>query len=209
LLADSDAPIPQRSTKKALRSQGLYTELTLEVMLILRRLEDLNDDPGASGVRASISAILDPLRLDIGQRIAELEEHAEWGTFTVAFYGETNAGKSTVIETLRILLDEPSKVQERRLFAEVQRKHGLSSEDIRAAEAAIATGEQELHAATARKAQEMGALELKVIEASRLVEEAQAAAQTWKSSAKLWNRVLAILKGNPAQQAVEECHRPP
>ncbi|MCA6217727.1 hypothetical protein KGA65_14405 [Ideonella sp. B7] len=207
MLADSDAPIRQRSTKKALHSKELYTELALEIKFILRTLEDLTDDPGASGVRASVSAILEPLRRDTGGRIAELDEHAEWGTFTIAFYGETNAGKSTLIETLRILLDEPSKLHERRLFAEVQQKHGLSSEDIRAAEAAIAAAEQQLQAGAARQAQEIDTLEARVAEASRLAGEAQAAAATWKSSVNLWNRVMAILRGSPAQQAVEEKSR--
>ncbi|MFZ5529191.1 MAG: hypothetical protein ACOZE7_21290 [Pseudomonadota bacterium] len=197
----------QRSAKRALHSKELYTDLALEVMLILRTLEDLHDDPKASGVRASISAILEPLRRDTSRRIAELDEHAEWDTFVIGFYGETNAGKSTLIEALRILLNEPSKLEERRLFAEVQRKHRLSSQDIRTAEVAIATAEQQLQAATSLWGQEMGDLELRVAEANRRFEEAQAAAQTWKSSANLWNRVLALLRGNPAQQKMEEQSR--
>jgi hypothetical protein len=38
-----------------------------------------------------------------------LEEHAEWDKFTMAFFGETNAGKSTIIESLRILFNEDSR----------------------------------------------------------------------------------------------------
>ncbi|MVW64158.1 hypothetical protein GPY61_29935 [Massilia sp. NEAU-DD11] len=38
-----------------------------------------------------------------------LEEHAEWDNFTMAFFGETNAGKSTIIESLRILFNEQSR----------------------------------------------------------------------------------------------------
>jgi tRNA U34 5-carboxymethylaminomethyl modifying GTPase MnmE/TrmE len=40
-----------------------------------------------------------------------LEEHAEWEKFTIAFFGETNAGKSTIIESLRILFKEESRQQ--------------------------------------------------------------------------------------------------
>ena len=40
-----------------------------------------------------------------------LEEHAEWDKFTMAFFGETNAGKSTIIESLRILFKEESRQQ--------------------------------------------------------------------------------------------------
>lgn len=38
-----------------------------------------------------------------------LEENAEWDKFTMAFFGETNAGKSTIIESLRILFKEQAR----------------------------------------------------------------------------------------------------
>lgn len=41
---------------------------------------------------------------------------AEFDTFTIAFYGETNAGKSTIIEALRIYFGEESKQNERTKF---------------------------------------------------------------------------------------------
>lgn len=40
-----------------------------------------------------------------------LEQHAEWDKFTIAFFGETNAGKSTIIDSLRILLNEDLRQQ--------------------------------------------------------------------------------------------------
>ena len=40
-----------------------------------------------------------------------LEQHAEWDKFTMAFFGETNAGKSTIIESLRIFFKEDSRQQ--------------------------------------------------------------------------------------------------
>ncbi|MCE9925668.1 MULTISPECIES: hypothetical protein [Aeromonas] len=40
-----------------------------------------------------------------------LKENAEWDKFTIAFFGETNAGKSTIIESLRILFKEESRQQ--------------------------------------------------------------------------------------------------
>ena len=38
-----------------------------------------------------------------------MEQNSEWSNFTIAFYGETNAGKSTIIESLRLLLGEEGK----------------------------------------------------------------------------------------------------
>lgn len=45
------------------------------------------------------------------QELSLLKEHAEWEKFTIAFFGETNAGKSTIIESLRILFSEESRQQ--------------------------------------------------------------------------------------------------
>jgi pantothenate kinase len=38
-----------------------------------------------------------------------LQQQAEWDRFTIAFFGETNAGKSTVLEALRILFSEEGR----------------------------------------------------------------------------------------------------
>lgn len=55
----------------------------------------------------------------VNEAIEELKINSEWDSFTLAFYGETNAGKSTLIETLRILLHENTKEEERRQFKEI------------------------------------------------------------------------------------------
>lgn len=52
--------------------------------------------------------------------LESLQSNAEWDVFSIAFYGETNAGKSTLIETLRILLKEPTKEQEREKFKKIK-----------------------------------------------------------------------------------------
>lgn len=48
--------------------------------------------------------------------VEDYKSVAEFDTFTIAFYGETNAGKSTIIEALRIYFDEESKQNERAKF---------------------------------------------------------------------------------------------
>ncbi len=62
--------------------------------------------------KREIGNITDKLR-DIQTRfdseLHQLETQAEWDTFTLAFFGETNAGKSTIIESLRILFQEESR----------------------------------------------------------------------------------------------------
>lgn len=54
---------------------------------------------------------LDEMQKKFSSELEELEHHVEWDTFTIAFFGETNSGKSTIIESLRILFDEESRAR--------------------------------------------------------------------------------------------------
>ena len=62
--------------------------------------------------KREIGNITDKLRIiqtRFDSELHQLKTHAEWDTFTLAFFGETNAGKSTIIESLRILFKEESR----------------------------------------------------------------------------------------------------
>ena len=50
--------------------------------------------------------------------IQVLRDVGEFKTFTIAFYGETNAGKSTIIESLRLYFNEATKQEQRVKFYE-------------------------------------------------------------------------------------------
>ncbi|MBU0922230.1 MAG: hypothetical protein ABIJ49_17340 [Pseudomonadota bacterium] len=52
---------------------------------------------------------LENIQKSFSNEIAVLQDNAEWDKFTIAFFGETNAGKSTIIESLRIMFDEESR----------------------------------------------------------------------------------------------------
>ena len=58
---------------------------------------------------AAIKEMLKKLNEDFRVEIERLKNASEWDRFCIAFFGETNAGKSTIIESLRILYDEESK----------------------------------------------------------------------------------------------------
>ncbi|EJC04468.1 hypothetical protein HPHPP4_0945 [Helicobacter pylori Hp P-4] len=46
------------------------------------------------------------------KELESLKNNEEWENFTIAFYGETGAGKSTLIECLRMFFKEQSKVDQ-------------------------------------------------------------------------------------------------
>ena len=67
---------------------------------------------------SAISSTLKEINAEFKEEISKLEASSEWDKFCIAFFGETNAGKSTVIESLRIIYDE----EQRRLEKEKTEK---------------------------------------------------------------------------------------
>ncbi|MFP6128321.1 GTPase [Helicobacter pylori] len=61
------------------------------------------------------------------KELESLKNNEEWENFTIAFYGETGAGKSTLIECLRLFFKEQSKVVQqerfRRLYSNYQNNY--------------------------------------------------------------------------------------
>ncbi|RVZ28604.1 GTPase [Helicobacter pylori] len=61
------------------------------------------------------------------KELESLKNNEEWENFTIAFYGETGAGKSTLIECLRLFFKERSKMDQqerfRRLYSTYQNNY--------------------------------------------------------------------------------------
>ena len=101
---------------------------------VLEKLEDIKqnaDSVGADSVGADDGSTEAQSRAkqlqEVREMISDFESKAtksaldyknvaEFDTFTIAFYGETNAGKSTIIESLRIYFGESSKQNSRAEF---------------------------------------------------------------------------------------------
>lgn len=58
---------------------------------------------------SEIKKTLDSLNNNFKAEIEKLKNSSEWDKFCIAFFGETNAGKSTIIESLRIIYDEETR----------------------------------------------------------------------------------------------------
>ena len=83
----------------------------------------------------SIRNTLKKLNDDFKSEIEKLEKSSEWDKFCMAFFGETNAGKSTIIEALRIVYDEELRREEineqkMQLFEELNNENNQYSELI-------------------------------------------------------------------------------
>lgn len=86
---------------------------------------------------ASSRTLLEKFRDKTNDDIRELRELSEWETFTIAFYGETNAGKSTLIETLRILLGDSEKLATQQQFQALAKELHIDAESIAALEKSV------------------------------------------------------------------------
>ena len=73
---------------------------------------------------------LQNLQEKMQSNLTELQKNAEWDLFTIAFYGETNAGKSTLIETLRLLLKEKTKLEEHKKYDENEKLEATQTQKL-------------------------------------------------------------------------------
>ncbi|GAA7239556.1 hypothetical protein BD0080_07590 [Helicobacter pylori] len=60
--------------------------------------------------------VFQKLEFESLKELESLKNNEEWENFTIAFYGETGAGKSTLIECLRLFFKEKSKVVQQERF---------------------------------------------------------------------------------------------
>lgn len=123
----SDDALPER----------LYYRLLQHVSTLFDSVAHDSEDPTLAVAQEQARVKLNAIKAAITHAIDELRQNAEHKTFTIAFYGETNAGKSTLIETLRILFKESSKQAQQKQFMALQQQSGLSEGSLQALEAEI------------------------------------------------------------------------
>lgn len=89
---------------------GLYNEVKSSVSHALTDINSisLKDEEGQQHID-KIKERLEEVAKSFNQEIDNLEKNSEWEKFTIAFFGETNAGKSTIIESLRIIFKEKER----------------------------------------------------------------------------------------------------
>lgn len=88
----------------------LYSSVAASIGTALSDMNglDVKHKDGQQELRGIIEK-LHKIQSSFNDELQLLEQHAEWEKFTIAFFGETNAGKSTIIESLRILFNESSR----------------------------------------------------------------------------------------------------
>lgn len=172
--------------------EDIYLRVSGQIEAIVTGLKSLSSNNEIAIAKQQALETFTQISDEIKNHIAELERNAEWGTFTIAFYGETNAGKSTLIETLRILLNEPAKVSARADFVALRDEYGITDEQVGAMRAALVQREEQLANLQSKLAAvdrqfggQVEALHGQVVELQRLMDE--------KVRSSLWQKLMHIL----------------
>ncbi len=115
--------------------KGIYSDVKKSIKDLQKIFE--NTDGGDEGLKKFNQEVLEKFKNLESESLKELESlknNEEWEKFTIAFYGETGAGKSTLIECLRLFFKEPGKMdqQERfkRLYANMKNYRGSERAEL-------------------------------------------------------------------------------
>ncbi len=105
--------------------KGIYSDVEKSIKDLQKIFENTDDaDERLRKFNQKALEVFKKLESESLKELESLKNNEEWEKFTIAFYGETGAGKSTLIECLRLFFKEPGKMdqQERfkRLYADVK-----------------------------------------------------------------------------------------
>lgn len=184
--------------------ESLYLNLSGHVNALLNSLARDSKDPALVSAQGQAREKLNAIKAALTLSINDLQRNAEHKTFTIAFYGETNAGKSTLIETLRILFKESSKLAQRKQFIALQQKLGVSEEVLQALETEIASLNQQ-HQQVLHEISEV-TVQHEEIEKKQILQEATLAAQIeqHKADASFLQRISNFLRKLPEEIALQK-----
>lgn len=173
-------------------SNFIYEKIASQIEVVIDKLSRQN---AKDKIDKDISFAIDNLyKLNgiIQKELNELKKISEWKKFTIAFYGETNAGKSTLIEALRIFLKEKSKVESQKKFKELAEKSGLTEEAfckvrqiIMSKEKAIEEVQEILNKLDQKYAESIMRAEVEVRHLSELLEKI-------RKNQKWWQRFISL-----------------
>lgn len=194
-------------------SKKIYSQLQIVIDELVQKLSTNSRDISTHEHTQKGREVLGKLHEQIHEQLSILDKYAEWDTYTIALYGETNAGKSTIIETLRILFGEEGKKQCQVEFKEWQNKSGITKESIRTLRQLILDAESELDIQKNSLKKLSLELDNTISERENILNEKKQQWEDLKNSASFLKRILWLFQTAPdlklykeAQQDLEQAH---
>jgi hypothetical protein len=185
----------------------IYAQVGDEIDRILGVMQITSSDKDVAEVQSTLRDLLGGVQKELDERLDRLREHGEWNTFTIAFYGETNAGKSTLIETLRILLGEQQKLARRQDFKAVQDEHTLSPEALEACRVEVAKSNQAIDEVATQAASKVQALAQQGSQLLTELHRLQAVVVELKRNAPFWKKWVFRFRKPVEEVAQAEAQR--
>lgn len=103
---------PEKNSNDYSDHLNIYSNLIKNVDEVLNDISKIDiQHQEAKTKNEEIKSKLKVIRNGFVEGVEKLEKNAVWDRFTIAFFGETNAGKSTIIESLRISMREDGKLK--------------------------------------------------------------------------------------------------
>lgn len=94
--------------------EGKYQEFHQELESAVNELDTLDgSDERFCKIRDRFTSLIRDVMSQAQSEATESLESTVWDRLVIAFFGETNAGKSTIVETFRILFNEVHREEER------------------------------------------------------------------------------------------------
>ena len=171
---------------------------------VLKQSSTTNGNQDLESAMANSRALLEKMRDRTNEDIRELRELSEWDTFTIAFYGETNAGKSTLIETLRILLGDSDKLATQQRFRDLTKELRVDPDSLAALDLSILRLQAQL--AHSQQHAEQNARQLKAEELQQAADVAmlKATIEHKLKHLNLWQKLMRLFKKLDEEKALPE-----
>lgn len=185
-------------------SNDLHQAVLNEIDDLLKQLDLDATDARVAQTMAQVENLVAPIHADLVQRIEALQRHARWDTFTIAFYGETNAGKSTIIETLRILLGERSKADARAAFRAKQAEFGLGEAALSTLKQAIDDSRAQLDALQAQAVERSAQLDADRDALEQELSRLRHLIVAQKQAASFWQKLIHLFRKRPEEVALAQ-----
>lgn len=165
---------------------------------------DANQSKDLDEAIHTAKALLEGFRDRTIEAIEELRDFAEWDTFTIAFYGETNAGKSTLIETLRILLGDPEKLARQEEFRTLARHLHIDPDSTAALAHSIQTLTLQLAESHARTQLLTKKWHLDELQRGKQLDALNATLEHRRNKLSLWQKVVRLFRKLDEEKAVTD-----
>ncbi|ENM3943647.1 AAA family ATPase [Vibrio cholerae] len=188
-------------------SKKIYSQLQFVIDELVDKLSSDSRDKTTHETTQLARDLLTKLHKQIQEELTILDKYSEWDTYTIAFYGETNAGKSTIIETLRILLGEEGKKKQQSEFNEWQKSNGVTKETVKAIRKLILDAESDLEQQQSSFRQLSAELDLAISSRESYLNTTKMHWDQLKKSASFLQRILWLFQTVPESKAYKDAQK--